>query len=241
MRNIDPKERLIFALDFHNEEIAKDYVKLLKDYVRSFKVGLQLFIKVGNNFIRWLTDQDLTVMLDLKIYDIPETTRLSIIEISKLNVNITTVHTVPQVIKAASIAKGDNLKVVGVTLLTSMNRDDLLIMGINREVGDFVLNQTRLALESGADGIVSSPLEVKYIRSHFGYKPIIITPGVRPQEFTPITDQQRVATPYDAILNGADYIVIGRPIRDANDPVTVTKNVLNEIESALKDMQNAKL
>jgi orotidine-5'-phosphate decarboxylase len=176
-------------------------------------------------------------MLDLKLYDIPETVRLSIMEIAKKNVTFTTVHAIKPVAKAASLSKGHDLKVLGVTVLTSMSQDDIHSMGINIPVSELVLKRAGETMEMGCDGVVASPLEVKLLREKLGDKPIIVTPGIRPLNFNErtdiLSDQKRMATPYDAIKNGADYLVVGRPIRDAKDPVEAIMNIRKEIERAL--------
>lgn len=233
-KNIPINHRIIFALDFDDVKKAKDYVILLEDYTNFFKVGLQLFISQGPDFIRWLTDRGNSVMLDLKLYDIPQTVMLAIREISQLNVKFTTIHCVRQVIDAAKKSKGDLLKVLGVTVLTSMTSDDLVSMGIrDLSIEDVVLMRAKEAMIGGCDGIVASPREVSYLRKHLGDEPIIVTPGVRLSNDNETSDQKRIATPYEAIRNGADYLVVGRPIRDAKDPVRAISDIIDEIKSAL--------
>jgi len=239
IKNIPIENRIIFALDFENSKKAKEFVTATEGYIKFFKVGLQLFLSEGLSLINWLADRGNLVMLDLKLYDIPETVRLSVMEIAKKNITFTTVHAVKPVLMAASLTKGDNLKILGVTVLTSMSQNDIQDMGINIPVSDLVLMRAKDTIDMGCDGVVASPLEIRLLREKIGEKPIIVTPGIRQSDFKEkegiLSDQKRTATAYQAIKNGADYLVVGRPIRDSKNPLEVIKNIRKEIEKALSE------
>jgi orotidine-5'-phosphate decarboxylase len=236
-KNIPIENRIIFALDFDDSNKAKEFVAMLEGYTNFFKVGLQLFISEGPSLINWLSDRGNLVMLDLKLYDIPETVRLSVMEIAKKNITFTTVHAIKPVLRAASLTKGDNLKVLGVTVLTSMSQDDIQDMGINIPVSDLVLMRAKDTIDMGCDGVVASPLEVRRLREKLGEKAIIVTPGIRPSDFNErtdiLSDQKRTATACQAIKDGADHLVVGRPIRDAKDPARAIMDMRDEVEKAL--------
>ena len=236
MRPEFPVNRLIFALDVSSRSDAEALVFALRPSVRFFKVGLELFISEGPDLVRWLVGEGLHVFLDLKILDIPETMRRSVTEASKLGARFITIHDPGAGAVAAGEGKKESqLKILCVTLLTSVNEEDLKkTVGMTGEsqfknLDEYVIWRARTALANGCDGLICSGENVKELRLVVGEVPLLICPGIRVGD-NQLNDQKRVATPYHAIRNGADYLVVGRPIRDANDPLQQAKYILGEID-----------
>ena len=203
---------IIVALDVESADEARALVRRLGPHVPFYKVGMELYAAEGIAFVRELEEQGLDVFLDLKFYDIPETVRRAVAQVARTGVRFLTIHAVPAVMRAAVEGKGDSsLKLLGVTVLTSFGREDLVEMGY-----------------TCVDGIVSSPLEVAAVRRITGPRAILVTPGVR-STGSAAGDQKRVATPAEAVRNGADYLVIGRQITRAADPAAEATRVLEEI------------
>ena len=220
---------IIVALDVESAGEARALLRRLGPHVTFYKIGMELYAAEGIAFVRELVDQGLDVFLDLKFYDIPETVRRAVAQVARTGVRFLTVHAVPAVMRAAVEGKGDSsLKLLGVTVLTSFGREDLVEMGYTCEVSELVATRTRQATEAGVDGIVTSPLEVAAVRRITGPGAILVTPGVR-SAGSAAGDQKRVATPADALRNGADYLVIGRQITRAADPAAEAARVLEEI------------
>jgi orotidine-5'-phosphate decarboxylase len=229
-KTIPPEDRLIFALDVPSVEEAKRLVLALREAVQFYKVGLELLATGGYfELIDWLVDQGKQVFADLKLFDVPETVRSAVRQLSKRPITLTTVHGNDGILEAACREKGD-LKILAVTVLTSLDQGDLADLGFSVDVHRLVLSRARRALEIGCDGIVSSGLEARAIRDHLGEKLLIVTPGIRPVENRPADDQKRVVTVEQALRNGADYIVVGRPIRDAPDPYQAALQIQGTIE-----------
>ncbi|MEE2822426.1 MAG: orotidine-5'-phosphate decarboxylase [Acidobacteriota bacterium] len=230
-QNLSAADRLIFALDVETEEEAKVLVNELKETIRFFKVGLQLFIAGGHNVVKWLVDQDLNVFLDLKMYDIGETIRRSVIEVSRLGVQFLTIHGEAQTVEAARAGKDNtDLKILFVTLLTSLGAEDF---GGDKEVMKYVQQQGEMAMKNGCDGLITSGQSAPQLRATLGsYSPILVCPGIRPRGDI-ADDQKRIATPFEAISGGADYLVVGRPIRDAQDRIAKAEEIILEIDAAL--------
>ncbi len=210
-------ERLIFALDFPSGKQALNMVEHLADTVRFYKVGLELFAS-GDG---WLTVERLLragrkVFLDLKLFDVPQTVAAATARIRDSGATFVTVHGNDAMLKAAAREKGDALKVLAVTALTSLDRNDLKDLGFQCNVEQLVLSRARRALELGCDGVVSSGLEARALRDAFGDRLIVVAPGIRPVDNT--DDQKRTVNIAQAFQNGADYVVVGRPIRLADDP-----------------------
>lgn len=211
-------ERLIVALDLPDATSARRFVEQLGDAVVFYKIGLELFMS-GNYFelLDWLVARDKKVFVDLKFFDVPETVRSAIRSLSGSGATLATIHGNQAIMEAAVQDKGD-LKVLAVTVLTSLDQGDLSDLGFQCDVGQLVLSRARRALETGVDGIVSSGLEAPMIRRELGGKLLVVTPGIRPVENRPVDDQKRTVDVAQAFRNGADYIVVGRPIRQAADP-----------------------
>lgn len=215
---IDAGERLIVALDVPEADAAKNLVCQLGDAVRFYKIGLELFMAGGYfELLDWLVKNDKKVFVDLKFFDVPETVRSAVRALAGSGATFATVHGNQAIMEAAARDKGD-LKILAVTVLTSLDRGDLTDLGFACEVDKLVLSRARRALETGVDGIVSSGLEAPMIRQELGHKLLVVTPGIRPVENKPVDDQKRTVDVAQAFRNGADYIVVGRPIRQAVDP-----------------------
>lgn len=217
-KTIPPEQRLIFALDVPTVDEAKGLVERLQESVEFYKVGLELFM-TGQGFalVDWLIERDKKVFVDLKLFDVPETVQRAVKQLSQRPITFTTVHGNDGILEAACREKGD-LKILAVTALTSLDRGDLDDLGFQVDVEQLVLSRARRALEIGCDGVVSSGLEARPLRESLGDRLLIVTPGIRPVENRPSDDQKRVVDVEQAFRNGADYIVVGRPIRNAADP-----------------------
>lgn len=215
---IPTHERLIMALDLPTIDQAKALVDQLGDAVSFYKVGLELFMS-GNYYelIHWLNIHNKHVFADLKFFDVPETVARAVRVLSQHGVDFATVHGNDAIMEAAGKAKGD-LKVLAVTVLTSLDQGDMTDLGFDCDVQKLVLSRARRALALGCDGVISSGLEVPALRAEVDNKLLVVSPGIRPVENRPSDDQKRVVTVEQAFRNGADYIVVGRPIRDAADP-----------------------
>ncbi|MBI3814576.1 MAG: orotidine-5'-phosphate decarboxylase [Nitrospinae bacterium] len=275
----EPKDRIIFPLDFPDSNSALKYVEILKDHVGLFKVGLELFVREGPGVLNAISDACTPsplaplslslwervgvrvageggrskIFLDLKFHDIPETVKGAMKSANALGAEFVTVHCdeggrlLETVVEAAApppiptLVKGGEggfTKVLAITVLTSLSRESLKEMGFREELQDplkLVLHRARIAKSAGCSGVVCSGQEASFVRKEFGKDFIIVTPGIRPSwSVIKNDDQQRITTPSDAIKAGADYIVVGRPIRTAKDPVDAAKRIAEEIEVTLK-------
>jgi orotidine-5'-phosphate decarboxylase len=233
---IPARERLIFALDVPDIDRARSLIARLGDSVVFYKLGLEFFLS-GNYFelATELRDQGKKIFADLKLFDIPATVASAVRQLARHRVDFCTVHGNDSMLKAAAEAKGDT-KILAVTALTSLDQGDLDDLGFRCDAKSLVLSRARRALELGCDGVVSSGLEVAALRRSVDHALITVCPGIRPvfnDEQTALNDQQRVMTPAAAIAGGADYLVIGRPIRDADDPPTAAEAIQQQIASAL--------
>jgi orotidine-5'-phosphate decarboxylase len=215
---IPPAERLIVALDVPSAAEARALVEKLGDAARFYKVGLELSSAGGYfELIQWLVARGNKVFADLKLYDIPETVSRAVANLRGSGATFLTVHGHRSVMEAAAREKGA-LKILAVTVLTSFDQRDLEEMGATKTVEQLVLSRARGALETGCDGVIASGHEAAKLEAEFGEKLLIVTPGIRPAENKPADDQKRTVDVAQAFKNGADYIVVGRPIRSATDP-----------------------
>jgi orotidine-5'-phosphate decarboxylase len=231
---IPPRERLIFALDVASSAAARGLVERLGDTVQFYKLGLELFMAGGYfELIDWLAARGNKIFVDLKFFDIPATVAAAVRGLHHRGVTFTTVHGNQAMLEAAAGAKGD-VKVLAVTALTSLDRGDLDDLGFQCDIEQLVLSRARRALEAGCDGVVSSGLEVARVRACVDQRLLVITPGVRPLDNRPIDDQKRVMSVTQAFACGADYVVIGRPIRDASDPRAAAEAIQREIAASVK-------
>jgi len=232
MSRIDARERLIAALDVPTADGARALAKRLGDSVRFYKIGLELFTAGGYfELLAWLKARGCGVFADLKLYDIPETVRRSVANLRSSGATFLTVHAERSIMEAAAAEKGP-VKVLAVTVLTSFDERSIAEMGYAGSVEDLVLNRARAALESGCDGVIASGREARRIKAELGERLLVVTPGVRPAG-SGAQDQKRVVDVAQAFANGADYIVVGRPIRDAADPRAAAQAIQNTIAAAL--------
>ena len=226
------KNPIIVALDFESAGEARALVRRLAGGIGFYKVGLELYTAAGPAVVKELIAEGKEVFLDLKMYDIPETVRRATAVAATSGARFLTVHAVPSLLRAAVEGKaGSKLELLAVTVLTSFGRDDLADLGYSCEASELVAARTRQAVAAGCEGIVTSPLEAAAVRAITGPGTIIVTPGVRSRG-SARGDQKRVATPAEAILQGADYLVMGRQITRAADPAGEAARVLEEIETA---------
>ena len=218
-KSIPSSERLIFAMDVPDCDQARTLADELGDAVTFYKIGLELMMSGGYfELLDWMLARDKKVFCDLKFFDIPATVGSAVRSLQDRGASFVTVHGNQSIMEAAAENKGDSLKVLGVTVLTSLDRGDLDDLGFDCDIEALVLSRARRALEAGCDGVISSGLEVPKLREHIDSKLLVITPGIRPVDNKPSTDQKRVVSVEQAFRNGADYIVVGRPIRDAQSP-----------------------
>jgi orotidine-5'-phosphate decarboxylase len=231
--DIPNRERLIFALDVADAAAARELVERLGEAVQFYKIGLELFM-AGEYFalLDWLVARQKKVFVDLKFFDVPATVAAAVRQLRNRGVTLTTVHGNQSIMEAAAAAKGD-VKVLAVTVLTSLDRGDLDDLGFQCDVQQLVLSRARRALEAGCDGVVSSGLEAQLLRQHIDSRLLVVTPGIRPVENRPSDDQKRVVSVAQALEYGADYIVVGRPIRDAADPKAAAELIQRQIESSV--------
>lgn len=229
---IDRRDRLIVALDVPTAAQARAMAEALGDSVRFYKIGLELFTSGGYfELLDWLAKRDKKVFADLKFYDIPETVRRAVSNLKGSGATFVTVHGHRSVMEAAVSAKS-GVKILAVTVLTSFDKSDLAEMGAAGEVGQLVLSRARGAVECGCDGVISSGLEAPQIKAAFGDRLTIVTPGIRPVSDAgqkPADDQKRTVDVAQAFANGADYIVVGRPIREAASPRAAAEAIQSTI------------
>jgi orotidine-5'-phosphate decarboxylase len=223
---------IIIALDVDSAQEARSLVAKLGKHVNFYKVGLELYAAAGVEFVHELIHEGKDVFLDLKVYDIPETVKRAVAQVARTGVKFLTTHAVGSVMRAAVEGRGDsNLKLLAVTVLTSFGPEDLAEQGYTCAVADLVALRARMAMEIGMDGIVASPLEATAVRRIIGPGKVLVTPGVRSAGAAK-GDQKRIATPLEAVRDGADYLVIGRQITRAADPADEASRVLDEIGAA---------
>lgn len=233
MSSIKANDRLIAALDVSTPEEAKDIVKKLGDAVSFYKIGIILQIGGGLELVNWLIKRNKKVFLDLKYCDVEDTVREAVKRVAETGTTFLTVHGNGKIIEAAVYGRGNSpLKILTVTVLTSFDASDIKEMGFPCAVSDLVIYRVKKTIDAGGDGVICSAQEAKSIREISGDKLLIITPGIR-LEGTNIDDHKRCATPTQAIKNGADYIVVGRPIIKAENPRTAAEKIVEEIETVV--------
>jgi len=218
-KDIAARDRLIFAMDVPDCDRARALAQELGESVTFYKIGLELMMSGGYfELLDWMIERDKKVFADLKFFDIPATVGSAVRQLKDRGAACVTVHGNQSIMEAAAENKGDALKVLAVTVLTSLDRGDLDDLGFDCDVGALVLSRAKRALESGCDGVISSGLEAPKLREFIDNKLLVITPGIRPVDNKPTGDQKRVVSVEQAFINGADHIVVGRPIRDAESP-----------------------
>src|SRR5437660_6619817 len=231
MSKIPRRERLIVALDVPSAAEARALVEKLGPAACFYKVGLELFMAVGYfELVDWLVKRGSRAFAGLKLYDIPETVGRAVANLRGRGITFVTVHGNQGMMQAAAKEKGD-LKVLAVTVLTSLDRGDLDDLGFSCDVERLVLSRARRAMEAGCDGVISSGLEAQRLKSEFHDRLLVVTPGIRPVDNKPADDQKRTVDVAQAFANGADYIVVGRPIRQAADPRAAAEAIQQTIAS----------
>jgi len=228
---MDPRQRLIVALDVSTAAAARKIVAAVGDSAHAYKVGMQLYTAEGPSIVRELVGSGRRVFLDLKYHDIPNTVGAAVREAARLGVSMLTVHASggSKMLRAAvEAAQKPGLLVLAVTVLTSLDDVELGKIGLRGGALDQVLRLTALALSNGCKGVVASALEAAALREEFGHDFTIVTPGVRLAGSGP-NDQARVVTPSEAISAGASHIVVGRPITEASDPAEEARAILGQI------------
>jgi len=232
MKDINVEDRLIFALDVPEVEEAKDIVSELDESVNFYKIGMELLM-TGRYFelLNWLIDNDKKVFVDLKFFDVPETVGRTIARLSDYGATFATVHG-NQALMEKAVQNKKNLKILAVTALTSLDRGDLDDLGFDCNVKDLVISRAKRAFEAGCDGVVSSGLEVPFLREYVDNKLIAVTPGIRPVAND--DDQKRVVDVATAFKSGSDYIVIGRPIKNADNRYKAASDIQKIIRSVFE-------
>ncbi|MGB8129029.1 MAG: orotidine-5'-phosphate decarboxylase [Candidatus Angelobacter sp.] len=227
------RERLIVAMDVFSAAEAQKLVSRIGDAAGIYKVGLQLFTAEGPSIVRDLVSSGRRVFLDLKLHDIPTTVALAVKSASELGVHMLTVHASggSAMLRAATDAAAGRLNLLAVTVLTSLSDEDMQEIGVSGRASDQVLRMASLAQSAGCQGIVASSRESLMVRKALGEGLAIVTPGIRPAG-AQTNDQQRTATPAQAICNGASHIVVGRPITHALDPAKAAQAIISEMEQA---------
>jgi orotidine-5'-phosphate decarboxylase len=226
-------ERLIVALDVPTSEAARALVERIGDAACFYKVGLELAMSRGYfELVDWLVARGNRVFADVKMFDIPETVARAVANLRGRGITFATVHGNQAVMQAAAREKGE-LKILAVTVLTSLDRGDLDDLGFSCDVERLVLSRARRAMEAGCDGVVSSGLEAPRLKAEFRDRLLVVTPGIRPVDNQPVgkmsDDQKRTVDVAQAFANGADYIVVGRPIRQAADPRAAAEGIQRTI------------
>lgn len=229
---ISSKDRLIVALDVPSAAQAKDLVEQLGDSVSFYKIGLELFMS-GEYFelLEWLSERGKKIFVDLKFFDVPATVGRAVAQLNGKGVTFATIHGNDSIMRAAVENKGD-VQILAVTVLTSLDRGDLDDLGFDCDVTELVLSRAKRAVEIGCDGVVASGQEAAAMRERLGDSFMVVTPGIRPVDND--DDQKRVVTAQQAFENGADYIVVGRPIRDAADPRQAAESLQSEIAAVFR-------
>ena len=232
--DINPRERLILALDLPSADDAKRLMDRVGQEIAFVKIGLELFTVAGPGIVHWAIQQGKLVFLDLKLLDIGETVKRATAAAAELGATLMTVHAGSKTIRAAVEGRGASpLKILGVTVLTNFEDSDLEELAIHESMPDAVLRRARLAMAWGADGLVAAGTQLEVIRMMLGSKPILVIPGIRSVGAFP-DDQVNVATPTLALAAGADYLVVGRSIRNAPDPAAAARAIQGEIAAACK-------
>jgi orotidine-5'-phosphate decarboxylase len=236
MGAVQARDRLILALDVPSAEEADRLMDRVEDTVQFVKVGLELYTAAGPDIVRRAIARGKRVFLDLKFLDIEETVRRATAQVAALGVTFLTIHANRKALRAAVEGRGqrsggEELKLLAVTVLTNFDANDLRDMGIQRSVADLVAARANLAAECGCDGVIASGAEPEAIRQKVSRQFLIVTPGIRPAG-EGIDEHARVTTPAQAISAGADYLVVGRPIRDAADPRAAAEAIIAEMQAA---------
>ena len=224
---------LILALDCEDRKSALELLASLQGHLNWVKVGMQMFSAYGLSFVNEIKSMGYNIFLDLKLHDIPNTVAKTVLSLSSASIDMLTIHASggPEMCAYAARARNEsnpNLKLLAVTILTSMNQQQMETLNVLKPVQDQVLDLAKISIDAKIDGIVSSTHELKLLRETFGAKPLIVTPGIRPKD-ADLNEQKRVMTPYDAKQLDVDYIVVGRPIYNSEDPLASVISILKDI------------
>ena len=236
MSRVNARDRLILALDVPSLEEGERFLDEVGDAITFVKIGLELYTAAGPDMVRRAIARGKRVFLDLKFLDIEETVRRATARAADMGIHFLTIHANRKAMQAAcegraSISANRDLKLLAVTVLTNFDAGDLRDMGVQWTLTDLVAARAKLAADLGLDGVIASGEEPAIIRQKVGKEALIVTPGIRPSN-AGMDDHARVATPANAILAGADYLVVGRPIRDAVDPKDATNRIVEEMQAA---------
>ena len=224
---IPASDRLIVALDVPTISAAKELVTVLDDAVVFYKVGLELFMSGGAfELVTWLRERDKKVFVDLKFFDVPATVGRAVSQLNGLGITFATIHGNDAIMQAAASAAED-VEILAVTVLTSLDRGDLSDLGFECDVSELVVSRARRAVVHGCAGVVASGQEAALLRRELGNTLLVVVPGIRPVDNQ--DDQKRTVSAEQALSDGADYLVVGRPIRDANDPKAAAEQIQEEI------------
>ena len=227
-------KRIICAVDTNDMNRAVDIILAVRDYVGAIKLGLEFFLKYGLSGVKELNRHQIPIFLDLKLHDIPNTVTSALEVIRDVDIFMTTIHVsggVHMMQSAAEILKGTNVLLIGVTVLTSLNSNDLRMLGVDYNVLDISKKLSSLAFDNGLNGVICSAHEVRHLRQNFDKDFLLVTPGIQ-VAMVGNTDQKRVMTPEAAIENGADYMVIGRAITNAPDPSKAVRDIVASIQQS---------
>jgi orotidine-5'-phosphate decarboxylase len=234
-KDLTPRDRLAVALDFPNEHEAMKLVDRLDQSCQWFKVGMELYYAAGNSIVQQLRDRGFSVFLDLKLHDIPNTVAGAVRSATQAGASLLTIHATGGAAMMSAAAEAASApgspRLLAVTVLTSMDANELAGIGITASPAEQVLRLARLAQASGIDGMVCSPEEVAALRKETGPNTLLVIPGIRPTG-SAVEDQKRIATPAQAIAQGASMLVVGRPITRAHDPAEAAQAILQEIADA---------
>lgn len=224
------RERIICALDLDDPAEACQMVKKLDGLVKFFKVGMLLYLTGGKRMVKWILARGNRVFLDLKFYDVPNTVFQATRQVALMGVSFLTVHGNREILKQASeAARGSGLKILAVTVLTSLDQEDIQEMGYPCPLDELVIYRACQAQRLGCGGVIASPLEAQGLKNRFGDQLLVVTPGIRPAGWQ-IGGHKRASTPREALQGGADYLVIGQPIIGAQDPKVAVQDIIGEME-----------
>lgn len=239
---VNAAERLIFALDVPSVMEAKHLIDALGGVVSFFKIGLELYMGSGLELVPVLAKAGKKVFLDLKYFDVPETVKNAVKQVASLGASFLTIHGNGKIIKAAVEGRGRaDLKLLSVTALTSLDNDDMKELGFNCTVPDLVMYRAKKAMEAGCDGVIASALEAAKVKElakqikGMDHKFLVVTPGIRPSNSSH-DDHKRYTTPAEAIKSGADFLVIGRPIKESSNPRQAAKDIIAEMQPAFDSL-----
>lgn len=221
-------DQLIVALDVPTIQDAHELVQKIGDAANFYKIGLELLYGGGLEFAREMIGKGYKIFIDAKLHDIPNTVERATRQLSKLGASLLTVHAYPQTMQAALNGREGDLRLLGVTVLTSMSEEDAKAAGYTKTIPDIIKSRTQAAHALKMDGVVCSPQEARIVRMLFGSEALIVTPGIR-LPGNELGDQSRAATPFDAIRNGASHIVVGRPITRADDPRAAAMKIIDHM------------